>query len=38
MNDGTVISIDEIISMSGEIFETIVIHSCDELIAINMKL
>jgi len=30
MADGTVISIDEIISIEGEIFETIVPHSCDE--------
>lgn len=30
MTDGTVISIDEIISIEGEIFETIVPHSCDE--------
>lgn len=30
MTDGTVIPIDEIISIDGQIFETTVIHSCDE--------
>ena len=30
MTDRTVISIDEIISIDGQIFETMVIHSCDE--------
>jgi len=30
MTDGTSIPIDEIISIDGEIFETIDIHSCDE--------
>jgi len=30
MNDGTLISIDEIINIDGEIFETIVFHFCDE--------
>ncbi len=30
MTDGTSIPIDEIISIDGQIFETMVIHSCDE--------
>jgi hypothetical protein len=30
MTDGTVIPIDEIISIDGQIFETMVIHSCDD--------
>ncbi|MEW9122779.1 MAG: hypothetical protein AB2421_08700 [Thermotaleaceae bacterium] len=30
MNDGTVIPIDEIIRIDGQIFETMVLHSCDE--------
>lgn len=30
MTDGTLIPIDEIISIEGEIFEIIVFHSCDE--------
>lgn len=30
MTDGTLIPIDEIISIEGEIFDTIVLHSCDE--------
>lgn len=30
MTDDTLIPIDEIISIDGEIFETIVLHSCDE--------
>ncbi len=30
MTDGTAIPIDEIISIVGQIFETMVIHSCDE--------
>lgn len=30
MTDGSVIPIDEIISIEGGIFETIVFHSCDE--------
>ena len=29
MTDGTVISIDEIISIDGQIFETMVFHSCE---------
>lgn len=30
MTDGTIIPIDEIINIDGEIFETIVFHFCDE--------
>ncbi len=30
MNDGTVIAIDEIISINGDIFEAMEIHLCDE--------
>ncbi len=30
MTDGTAIPIDEIISIDGQIFETMVLHSCDE--------
>jgi len=30
MTDGTVIPIDEIISIDGQIFETMALHSCDE--------
>lgn len=30
MTDGTLIPIDEIISVECEIFEAIVLHSCDE--------
>lgn len=30
MIDGTAIAIDEIISIDGQIFETMVLHSCDE--------
>lgn len=30
MSDGTVVPIDEIINIEGQIFETIALHSCDE--------
>lgn len=38
MTDGTVIPIDEIISIDGQIFETVMFHSCDEGITINRNL
>jgi len=38
MTDGTEIPIDEIISIDGQIFETMVFHLCDEWITVSKNL